>query len=91
MENPSIDGPVNLAAPNPVTNASFMREMRKRFAPLRIGAPAPSLFVRIGAIFMRTAPELVLKSRKVVSAVLKESGYEFKHPEISSALDELTA
>ena len=91
VENPSIDGPVNLAAPNPVTNASFMREMRKRFAPLGIGAPAPSLFVRIGAIFMRTAPELVLKSRKVVSAVLKESGYEFKHPEISSALDELTA
>ena len=90
MDTPSIDGPVNLAAPNPVTNASFMREMRLRFAPLGIGFPAPSLFVRIGAFFMGTAPELVLKSRKVVSSVLKESGYVFKHPEISSALDELT-
>lgn len=90
MDTPSIDGPVNLAAPNPVTNASFMREMRHRFAPLGIGSPAPSLFVRIGAFFMGTAPELVLKSRKVVSSVLKESGYVFKHPEISSALEDLT-
>lgn len=90
MDTPSIDGPVNLAAPNPVTNASFMREMRHRFAPLGIGFPAPSLFVRIGAFFMGTAPELVLKSRKVVSSVLKESGYVFKHPETSSALEDLT-
>ena len=91
MENQSVDGPVNLAAPNPVSNAFFMREMRKRFAPLGIGLPAPSLFVRIGAFFMRTAPELVLKSRKVVSATLAEAGYSFKHPDLAQAIRSLSA
>jgi len=91
MENQSVDGAVNLAAPNPVTNASFMREMRKRFAPMGIGLPAPSLFVRIGAFFMRTAPELVLKSRKVVSATLAESGYSFKYPDLAQAIRNLAA
>ena len=91
MENQSVDGPVNLAAPNPVTNAFFMREMRKRFAPLGIGLPAPSLFVRIGAFFLRTAPELVLKSRKVVSATLAESGYSFKYPDLAQAIRNLAS
>lgn len=91
MENQSVSGPVNLAAPNPVTNAFFMREMRKSFAPLGIGLPAPSLFVRIGAFFMRTAPELVLKSRKVVSATLSEAGYSFKHPDLAQAIRSLAS
>ena len=91
MESQSVRGPVNLAAPNPVTNASFMREMRKSFAPLGIGLPAPSLFVRIGAFFMRTAPELVLKSRKVVSATLSESGYSFKYPNLAPAIRSLAS
>lgn len=91
MENQSVDGPVNLAAPNPVTNAFFMREMRKSFAPLGIGLPAPSLFVRIGAFFMRTAPELVLKSRKVVSATLPEAGYSFKNPDLAQAIRSLAS
>lgn len=91
MENQSVDGPVNLAAPNPVTNAFFMREMRKSFAPLGIGLPAPSLFVRIGAFFMRTAPELVLKSRKVVSATLSEAGYSFKYPDLAQAIRSLAS
>ena len=91
MENQSVDGPVNLAAPNPVTNDFFMREMRKRFAPLGIGLPAPSLFVRIGAFFLRTAPELVLKSRKVVSATLAESGYSFKYPDLAQAIRNLAS
>ncbi len=90
MNNASIEGPVNLASSNPVTNASFMREMRHRFAPLGIGFPAPSLFVRIGAFFMGTAPELVLKSRKVVSSVLADCGYRFLYPDISSALENLS-
>ena len=91
MDNPSVDGPVNLASPNPVTNAFFMREMRKSFAPLGIGLPAPSLFVQIGAFFMRTAPELVLKSRKVVSSTLTEAGYSFKYPDLAQAVSNLAS
>lgn len=90
MNNASIDGPVNLASPDPVTNSVFMKGMRSYFAPLGIGFPAPSPAVHLGAFFMRTAPELVLKSRKVVSSVLGEFGYQFKYPTLSSALEELS-
>ena len=90
MAREDLSGPVNLAAPNPVTNSEFMKGMRRRFAPLGIGLPAPSFAVHLGAVFMRTAPELVLKSRKVVSSVLAESGYRFKYPELAGALESLS-
>jgi NAD dependent epimerase/dehydratase family enzyme len=91
LKNEQVSGTVNLAAPNPVTNAAFMREMRKRYAPLGIGFPAPSFAVRFGSFFLRTAPELVLKSRKVVSGVLADGGYAFQYPTIEKALDDLSA
>lgn len=90
MEREDLSGPVNLAVPNPVTNSVFMKGMRGCFAPLGIGFPAPTPAVHLGAVFMRTAPELVLKSRKVVSSVLRESGYSFKHPTLASALEDLS-
>ena len=90
LNNEQVSGVVNLAAPNPITNAVFMREMRRRFAPLGLGFSAPSFAVRFGAFFLRTAPELVLKSRKVVSSVLAEDGYGFKYPNIEEALDDLS-
>ena len=34
----------------------------------------------IGAFFMRTETELLLKSRRVVPGALLKSGFEFKHP-----------
>ena len=80
METESVEGPVNLAAPNPVTNSSFMRAMRKRFAPFGLGLPAPTPLIHVGAVFLRTEPELVLKSRKVRSKVLDEQGYSFVAP-----------
>ena len=89
IENESINGPVNLTAPNPVTNAEFMKEMRKHFAPLGIGLPAPSFAVHIGAVFLGTAPELVLKSRKVVSRILKDNSYNFKYPTLDNCLQNL--
>jgi len=90
MAREDLSGTVNLAAPNPVTNSEFMKGMRRCFAPLGIGFPAPSFAVHLGAVFMRTAPELVLKSRKVVSSVLAESGYRFKYPELAGALENLS-
>ena len=90
INNKSIEGPVNLAAPYPVTNSEFMREMRKQFAPFGIGLPAPSLAVRMGAVLIGTEPELVLKSRKVVSRILGVNGYEFRYPTIESGIKNLS-
>ena len=86
MKNSAISGPVNLAAPNPVTNQEFMRCMRKQFAPLGIGFPAPTPAIYFGGVFMGTEPDLVLKSRKVISRVLAEQKFDFKFPQIGKAL-----
>jgi len=85
-----VSGVVNLAAPNPVTNAGFMSEMRSAFAPFGVGFPAPTFAVRFGAVFLRTAPELVLKSRKVVSRVLRDEGYVFRFPVLEEAISDLS-
>jgi uncharacterized protein (TIGR01777 family) len=89
MRTEGISGPVNLAAPNPVTNSAFMKGMRKVFAPLGLGLPAPTPLIHLGAVFMGTEPELVLKSRKVYSRVLEENGYAFIAPTLDQALQRL--
>lgn len=79
-----ISGPVNLASPNPVPNREFMAGLRRAWgAPFGLPAPAPLL--AIGALFLRTETELILKSRRVVPGRLLESGFKFEFPEWPSA------
>lgn len=76
-------------APNPVSNAEFMRELRKALhAPF--GLPAMSWMVRIGApLVMRSDPELALYGRYCVSRRLREEGFAFLFPDLRSALADL--
>ena len=89
MTNPQISGPVNLACPGPVTNAQFMKAMRKEFAPLRIGFPAPTPAILVGSVIIGTDSTLILKSLKVVSRILSQHNYPFKFPKIKEALNSL--
>jgi len=74
-----LDGIVNVASPNPLPNAEFMRVLRGAYgAPF--GLPARAWMLEIGAIFLRTETELILKSRRVVPARLVESGFTFRFP-----------
>lgn len=75
----SMSGVVNLAAPNPLPNSEFMRALREA-AGVRFGLPIPSWLLEVGALFIRTETELILKSRRVVPARLLESGFEFRFP-----------
>jgi hypothetical protein len=71
-----IDGPVNIASPNPERNRDFMAILREAWdMPNGIWTPAPLL--ELGAIFLRTETELVLKSRRVVPTRLLEAGFTF--------------
>lgn len=79
IQHSSLRGAVNLASPNPLPNAEFMRELREAWGT-RVGLPATEWMLAIGAFFMRTETELVLKSRRVVPTRLIESGFEFQHP-----------
>lgn len=64
---------MNLASPNPLPYAEFMRALR-RAAGVPIGLPATKWMLEIGAFFMRTETELVLKSRRVVPGLLLAEG-----------------
>ena len=83
-----IDGAVNVASPNPLPNAEFMRVLREACgAPF--GLPANRWMLEIGAIFMRTETELILKSRRVVPARLLEQGFTFTYPDWREASRDL--
>ena len=71
-----IAGPVNLAAPEPLPNAAFMRAIREAWG-MPFGLPAAEWMLEIGARFLRTETELILKSRRVVPARLLRSGFTF--------------
>lgn len=79
LDHDEIDGAVNLAAPNPVPNEEFMRILREA-SRTRVGLPATKWMLEIGAVFMRTETELILKSRRVVPGRLLQSGFVFDYP-----------
>jgi uncharacterized protein (TIGR01777 family) len=83
-----MSGPVNLAAPEPLPNAEFMRELRCAWG-VRIGLPAPRWLLEIGTWLLRTESELVLKSRRVVPERLLESGFAFGFPKWPDAARDL--
>ena len=88
MERDDLAGPVNLAAPNPLPNAEFMRILRQAWG-IRLGLPAPGWLLEIGALFLRTETELVLKSRRVVPGRLSQTGFAFEFPKWSEAARDL--
>lgn len=85
-----LSGPVNLAAPNPLPYADFMRALRSA-AGVPAGLPATRWMLEIGSFFMRTETELVLKSRRVVPGRLLDAGFEFTYPEWPPAAADLAA
>jgi len=88
VNHEEIDGPVNLAAPNPLPNREFMEAFRDAWEmPNGLWAPAPIL--EIGSFFLRTESELVLKSRRVIPGHLLDAGYEFEFPTWPEAAKDL--
>jgi uncharacterized protein (TIGR01777 family) len=81
-------GAVNVAAPNPLPNAAFMRILRDTWG-VPFGLPSYKWMLEIGAVFMRTETELILKSRRVVPARLLEQGFTFQYPDWRSAAHDL--
>jgi uncharacterized protein (TIGR01777 family) len=78
-----VEGPVNLAAPNPVDNATFARTLGGVLhRPSLLPAPAFALRIALGPM----TDEMVLASANVRPAVLEASGYEFLHPDLEPAL-----
>ena len=78
-----LAGPVNAAAPNPVTNAEFtaiLARVLRRPAVLHVPAFAPKL------VLGEFADEMLFASIRAVPARLLETGYRFRFPELEPAL-----
>jgi len=88
IDRDDMEGAVNLASPAPLPNAEFMRALREA-AGAPLGLPATRWMLEIGAFFLQTETELVLKSRRVVPGRLLEQGFEFRFPEWQSAVADL--
>jgi len=83
-----VEGPVNIASPNPLPNRQFMADMRDAW-DVPNGFPIPSPLLEIGAFFMRTETELVLKSRRVIPGRLLDKGFHFEFPNWPHAIQDL--
>jgi NAD dependent epimerase/dehydratase family enzyme len=78
-DHDKLDGAVNLAAPQPLPNADFMRALREAWR-IRLGLPASAWMIEIGTWLLRSETELVLKSRRVVPGRLLQHGLAFEFP-----------
>ena len=88
IDHEEMNGPVNMVAPNPLTNREFMAALRWAW-DVPNGLPAPSLAIKLGAFFLRTEPELVLQSSRVVPRRLLDAGFEFEYPQWPEAAEDL--
>ncbi|MDP9097813.1 MAG: TIGR01777 family oxidoreductase [Verrucomicrobiota bacterium] len=88
IERSDVAGVFNATGPNPVTNAEFMRDLR-RTLHRPWSPPVPAWATHIGAFFMRTEPHLALTGRRCRPKRFLESGFHFEFPELRGALSDL--
>ena len=88
IDHEEFEGAMNVAAPNPLPNREFMEALRDAWG-MPNGIPTPAFAIEIGAFFMRTESELVLKSRRVVPGRLLDAGFEFEFPAWPEAAEDL--
>jgi uncharacterized protein len=83
-----LKGVFNCSAPNPIDNKTLMKTLRQSMKA-KIGLPSPRWLLKIGAVIIKTEPELILKSRWVVPEKLLESGYTFKYLTLDTAVKDI--
>ena len=81
VDTPAVNGPVNVSAPHPVTNAEFARALgRAMHRPALL--PAPGFAVRI---VLGEMAEAALSGQRAIPAKPLAHGYHFRYPEIDIA------
>ena len=81
-------GIVNMASPHPLPNREFMQGLRNAWR-MPVGLPAARWMLEVGAVFLRTETELILKSRQVVPTLLLRHGFTFRFPNWPEAAEDL--
>jgi hypothetical protein len=84
IENETIRGAVNAVSPNPVTNEEFTKTLGDvLYRPTFIPLPEFAVSMLLGEM----GDALLLASTRVLPKRLEDAGFEFKHPELKSALE----
>jgi len=82
IKNESLQGPINVVSPNPVTNYMFTKILGEKLNRPTL-FPLPAFLAKI--LLGEMAEELVLSSIKVLPRKLQKSGYVFKNTTLESA------
>jgi uncharacterized protein (TIGR01777 family) len=83
LSTEALEGPVNVSAPEPVTNREFSRILGRVLGRPAL-LPVPAALLR--AVFGEMADYTLLSSARVLPARLVESGYRFRYPGLEAAL-----
>ncbi|WP_371943967.1 epimerase [Actinomadura chokoriensis] len=83
-----VEGPVNVAAPEPLPQREFVRALRGAWG-VPVGLPATAWMAEFGALAIRSDTELLLKSRRVVPGRLLDAGFAFDYVRWQEAADDL--
>jgi hypothetical protein len=87
IDTNTLRGPVNLTAPNPVTNDEFTRTLnRVLHRPTLLPTPTFALKAMFGS---EAVDEMFLGGQRVVPARLQADAYAFRHVELEGALRQL--
>lgn len=86
LSHEQLSGPVNVVSPNPVTNREFTKTLGKVLSRPTV-LPMPAFAARL--VFGEMADELLLTSTRVTPTALVESGFNFLHADLESALRHL--
>ncbi|MEO3928602.1 TIGR01777 family oxidoreductase [Micromonosporaceae bacterium B7E4] len=82
LDREDIAGPVNVVGPAPVTNAEFTKALGRALRrPTVMPVPAIALRILLGELSVEP-----LRSLRVLPGVLNRAGFEYRHPDLPSAL-----
>ncbi|MPY80709.1 MAG: TIGR01777 family protein [Actinophytocola sp.] len=87
VEHAEISGPVNMCAPNPVTNRDFTKALGRT-----LGRPAPWFAPKtaLRLVLGDAADEMLLAGQHALPGKLTDAGFEFRHPTLETALAAVT-
>jgi uncharacterized protein (TIGR01777 family) len=86
LKTSELQGPVNAASPNPVTNAGFTRILGKVLRRPTI-VPLPEFAVRL--VMGEMGQELLLSSQRIQPVAAASAGFVFRYPMLQQALEHL--
>lgn len=85
LENEQVSGPINLTAPEPVTNRDFANTLGKVLHRPAV-FPVPGFMLKL---FLGQIADVIVNGKRVIPKKIMDAGYQFQYPTLESALRQL--